>query len=126
MADLDFETSLMKMFAEAPALADSEAFARRVEARMDRGWQMRQALIWTLGLAGGAIGVTQMFASRMLVQMGAVSEESTRMLDKGISNLSNLQGALNTLPMGGEVVWMAAALGVMALAFAVTRAIEEF
>jgi hypothetical protein len=126
MADPDFETNLVKMFAEAPALGDSESFARRVEARLDRGWQMRQALIWTLGLAGGAIGVTQMFTSRMLVQMGAVSEESTRMLDEGISNISNLQGTLNALPLGGEVVWMAAALGVMALAFAITRAVEEF
>ena len=126
MADPDFETSLVRMFAEAPALADSEGFARRVEARLDRGWQMRQALIWTLGLAGGAIGVTQMFTSRMLVQMGAASEESTRMLDRGISSVSNLQNSLNALPLGGEVVWMAAALGVMALAFAITRAVEEF
>ena len=126
MADPDFETSLVRMFAEAPALADSEGFARRVEARLDRGWQMRPALIWTLGLAGGAIGVTQMFTSRMLVQMGAVSEESTRMLDRGISSVSNLQTSLNALPLGGEVVWMAAALGVMALAFAITRAVEEF
>ena len=126
MADPDFETSLVRMFAEAPALADSEGFARRVEARLDRGWQMRQALIWTLGLAGGAIGVTQMFTSRMLVQMGAASEESTRMLDRGISSVSNLQTSLNALPLGGEVVWMAAALGVMALAFAITRAVEEF
>lgn len=126
MADPDFETSLTRMFAQAPALADSEGFARRVEARLDRGWQMRQALIWTFGLAGGAIGVTQMFTSRMLVQMGAVSEESTRMLDKGISSVSNLQNSLNALPLGGEVVWMAAALGVMALAFAITRAVEEF
>lgn len=126
MADPDFETNLMKMFADAPSMGNSEGFARRVEAKLSRGWQMRQALIWTLGLAGGAIAVTQMFASRMLVQLGAVSEESTRMLDKGLSSFSNLQGSLDTLPLGGEVVWMAAALGVMALAFAITRAVEEF
>ena len=126
MADPDFETNLMKMFADAPAMGDSEAFARRVEGRLDRGWQMRQALIWTFGLAGGAIGVTQMFTSRMLVQLSAVSEESTRMLDGGLSSISNLQRTLDTLPLGGEVVWMAAALGVMALAFAITRAVEEF
>ncbi|HYG26538.1 MAG TPA: hypothetical protein VD906_06505, partial [Caulobacteraceae bacterium] len=30
------------------------------------------------------------------------------------------------MPLSGEVMWMAAALGVMALALAVTRAVEEF
>jgi hypothetical protein len=29
------------------------------------------------------------------------------------------------LPFGGQVIWMGAALGVMALAFAVARAVEE-
>ncbi len=67
-----------------------------------------------------------MFTSRMLVQPSAVSEESTRMLDRGLSSVSNLRTTLNALPLGGEVVWMAAALGVMALAFAITRAVEEF
>ncbi len=33
---------------------------------------------------------------------------------------------ISALPFGGEAMWLAAALGVMALAFAVTRAVEEF
>ena len=126
MADPDFETSLVRMFAESPALPDPDGFARLVEARLDRGWNMRQALIWTMGLAGGVIGVSQMLPARLMSQMGAASDESTRLVDRGLSGLSDLQGSLNTLPLGGEVVWMAAALGVMALAFAITRAVEEF
>ncbi|MGE5502499.1 MAG: hypothetical protein ACM3W4_11300 [Ignavibacteriales bacterium] len=126
MADPDFEASLVKLFAEAPALPDPDGFARVVEARLDRGWNLRQALIWTMGLAGGVIGVSQMLPSRLMAQMGAASEDSTHLIDKGLAGLSNLQGSLNTLPLGGEVVWMAAALGVMALAFAITRAVEEF
>jgi len=126
MADPDFEQSLVKMFAQAPALPDPEGFARIVEARLDRGWNLRQALIWTMGLAGGVIGFSQVFPTRVLAQMGAASDESTRMIDRGFRSLSNLQGNLDTLPLGGEVVWMAAALGVIALAFAITRAVEEF
>lgn len=126
MADPDFETSLVKMFAEAPALPDPDGFARLVEARLDRGWNLRQALIWTMGLAGGVIGVSQMLPGRLMSQMGAASDESVRLIDQGMSSFSTLQGSLNTLPMGSEVVWMAAALGVMALAFAITRAVEEF
>ncbi|HET9159062.1 MAG TPA: hypothetical protein VFN88_00485 [Caulobacteraceae bacterium] len=126
MADPDFETSLVKMFAEPPVLPDPDGFARLVEARLDRGWTLRQALIWTLGLAGGVIGVSQMLPARLMSQMEGASKESTQLIHRGLVSLSDLQGSLNTLPLGGEVVWMAAALGVMALAFAITRAVEEF
>lgn len=126
MADLDFETSLEKMYAGAPALPDPDGFARLVEVRLDRGWNLRQALIWTMGLAGGAIGVSQMLPSRLMAQMGEVSDQSVQLVGRGLSGLTSLEGSLNTLPLGGEVVWMAAALGVMALAFAITRAVEEF
>jgi len=126
MADPDFETSLVKMFAEAPALPDPDGFARVVEARLDRGWSLRQALIWSMGLAGGVIGVSQMLPGRLVSQMGEASDESAQLVHRGLSSLTDLQGTLNSLPMGGEVVWMAAALGVMALAFAITRAVEEF
>jgi hypothetical protein len=126
MADPDFETGLVRMFAEAPALPDPEGFARVVEARLDRGWNLRQALIWTMGLAGGVVGVSQMLPSRLMAQMGEASDESAQLVGRGLSGLSSLEGMINTLPLGGEVVWMAAALGVMALAFAITRAVEEF
>jgi hypothetical protein len=126
MADPDFEQGLVKMFAQAPALPDPEGFARILEARLDRGWTLRQALIWTLGLAGGVVGFSQVFPTRVLAQMGAASDEFTKMIDQGVRSFSNLQGSLDTLPLGGEVVWMAAALGVIALAFAITRAVEEF
>jgi hypothetical protein len=114
------------MFAEAPALPDPDGFARVVEARLDRGWNLRQALIWTMGLAGGVVGVSQMLPSRLMAQMGEASDESAQLVGRGLSGLSSLEGMINTLPLGGEVVWMAAALGVMALAFAITRAVEEF
>jgi hypothetical protein len=40
-------------------------------------------------------------------------------------SLLNVGEVASALPYGGQVIWMGAALGVMALAFAVTRAVEE-
>jgi hypothetical protein len=42
MSDLDFEMKLDRLFNEPPAMPDSEAFARLVEMRLDRGWTVRQ------------------------------------------------------------------------------------
>jgi hypothetical protein len=126
MADLDFEAGLQRLFDSPPALADHERFAREVDARLDRGWTVRQLLIGTLGLAAGMVAVGQTFFPNFIAQMGAASAESTKLVDRGLSDLSQWQTDLTALPMNGEVVWMAAALGVMALAFAITRAVEEF
>ena len=51
MADLDFENRLERMYAQAPAMPDSDAFARRVEGRIDRSWTVRR---WAIGAAGVA------------------------------------------------------------------------
>ena len=42
MAELDFERRLERLFAETPAYADDDAFAERVERRLDRGWTARR------------------------------------------------------------------------------------
>ena len=50
MAEADFERRLERLFGEAPDLADSQAFAERIERRLDRGWTARR---WLIGVAGG-------------------------------------------------------------------------
>lgn len=126
MAELDFEMKLDRMFHEPPVFPDAEAFARLVELRLDRGWSLRQVGIGVAGLVAGLVGVAQMLNSGILMNIGAETERQTAALTGGIDSLMKTGGNLSTLPFGGEVVWMAAALGVMALAFAVTRAVEEF
>ncbi len=117
MADLEFEANLERLFDQPPAFSDSEAFARLVETRLDRGWGLRQVLIGTAGLAGGMMAAGQLLASGAVPRFEALSLQSAQALSTA------LRGGL---PLGGEAMWMAAALGVMALAFAVTRASQEF
>src|SRR5579859_7056298 len=66
MADLEFEGRLDRLFAEAPMLGDAEAFARRVQSRLDRSWTLRRLLIGGLGVFGGLIAVVQLAASGVI------------------------------------------------------------
>jgi hypothetical protein len=125
MADLEFEARLGRMFDEPPALSGGEAFAHGVETRLNRGWGVRQLLIGAAGLAGGVIGAGQLFGSGVMPRFQAVSEQAGQAFTHRLDGLLSGE-SLAALPLSGEVMWMAAALGVMALAFALTRAIEEF
>ncbi len=126
MAELDFEMKLDRMFNEPPALADGEAFARLVELRLNRGWNLRQLAIGATGLIAGLVGVTQVLGSPLLAEAGEATQRNASAVSDSIGGLLRAGESLSALPFGGEAMWMAAALGVMALAFAVTRAVEEF
>ncbi|MDP1736483.1 MAG: hypothetical protein Q8L23_03475 [Caulobacter sp.] len=126
MAELDFEMKLDRMFNEPPVLADGEAFARMVELRLDRGWNLRQVAIGATGLIAGLVGVTQVLGSPLLFEAGKATQRNAAALTDGVTGLVRAGENLSALPFGGEAMWLAAALGVMALAFAVTRAVEEF
>ncbi len=125
MADRTFEMQLDRLFAESPAFADADLFALRVEERLDRGWTFRQFVIGGLGIAGGLIGGAQILGSGLLQRLGAATAQSNHLVS---SRLAGLDG-LHILPAGtildGEVMWLSAALAVVALGFAVTRAIRE-
>jgi hypothetical protein len=126
MAEAEFESRLLRLFDQPPAMPDGDAFALRVEARLDRGWGLRQVLIWTAGIAGGVIGAVQMVGSGLLPQFETATEESSLALSRHFETFMRSGADYAALPLNGEVLWMAAALGVMALAFAITRAVEEF
>ena len=64
MAELDFEMRLDRMFNEPPVMSDAEAFARLVEMRLDRGWNLRQVAIGSAGLVAGLVGVSQLLGFR--------------------------------------------------------------
>ena len=126
MAELDFEMKLDRMFNEPPAMADSEAFARLVELRLDRGWNLRQVAIRGAGMVAGLVGVSQVLGSRLLFDAGEVTQRNANAFTQSVTSMERTGENLSALPFGGEAMWLAAALGVMALAFAVTRAVEEF
>lgn len=126
MAELDFEMRLDRMFNEPPVMVDAEAFARLVEMRLDRGWNLRQVAIGAAGLVAGLVGVSQLLGSRLLFDAGAATERNATAFSDGVNSLVRAGENISALPFGGEAMWLAAALGAMALAFAVTRAVEEF
>ena len=126
MADVSFEHRLLRAFDEPPAFADADRFASQVEARLDRGWGLRQLLIGAFGVIGGLIGTVQVVGSGFVPQLEAASAQSTSLLTQRVDDFWRSSLSLGAMPLSSEVLWMAAALGVMALALAVTRAVEEF
>ena len=126
MAEVDFERALERMFAEAPAFPDAEAFAVRLEQRLDRGWALRRVLIGGAGLVGGVIGASQFIMSRFVDRLETASEGSAKILSNGWSHLAPSVDILAAMPAGSETVWMAIALAVAAMGFLVTRLIDEF
>lgn len=126
MAELDFEMKLDRMFNEPPPMADAEAFARLVELRLDRGWNLRQVVMGVAGLVAGLVGVSQLLGSRLLFDATEATQRNSAAFTSSLNGLMRTGENLSALPFGGEALWLAAALGAMALAFAVTRAVEEF
>ncbi|MBN9320490.1 MAG: hypothetical protein BGN86_10350 [Caulobacterales bacterium 68-7] len=122
----DFDAQLGRLFNQAPAFPDNEAFAARVTARLDRDWTMRRIMIGVGGLAAGMVVAWQFVAGRFNVEVATVSSDAQSMIDSGVGRMMISLDRLSTLPAGGETLWLAAALGVAALAFGVTRAVESF
>lgn len=125
MAELEFENRLSRLFAETPAFADADRFARRVETRLDRAWTLRRALILIAGLGGGLIAAGQMLGARMIDRAAGFSEASLASISHGARALWGLR-FLADLPVRAEVIWTAAGLAVLAIVLVAARTIEEF
>jgi hypothetical protein len=123
--DKAFEARLDRMFADAPALGDSDLFALRVGDKLDRGWTLRGAVIGALGVAGGMVGVFQLVSTGMVARAQALSERSSAALGRELDQILPWHLSFSGLPFAGEVVWMPAALAAVALGYAITRAIRE-
>src|ERR1700742_1821876 len=88
MVEQDFERRLERLFAEAPVLADADAFARRLERRLDRGWTARRALIGVGGVAGGVIAASQLFLSNFAERMEVASQGSAKALSSSLREVA--------------------------------------
>lgn len=126
MAEVDFERSLERMFADAPHFDDSEAFAARIERRLDRGWMVRRVAIGGAGLVGGVIGASQLILSRFVDRLETASTGSARIITAGWNEVAPKADLLASTPIGSPIVWAAVALALLGLGFVVTRLIEEF
>jgi hypothetical protein len=124
MAEIGFERRLERLFAEGPELADATAFAERVERRLNAGWQARRWLIGAAGVAGGVIGASQLIMSNVFQRLESAGD-SARVLRQGISHIAPHEGWVSGFADGGAVVWVASALAIVAMGFALTRVIEE-
>ena len=125
MADIAFEQQLDRLFAQAPVFRDADLFALRLDERLDRGWTARRFLIGGLGLIGGLIGGAQIVGSHLFSRFAALSAHTDRLVSSDLSQVA----PFNLLPAGfainGEVLWMSAALGAVAIGFGVARAIRD-
>lgn len=125
MAEPDFEAQLTRLFAEPPSFQDAALFNAEVTAKLDRGWTMRRLFIGGAGTVAGLFGAFQILTTRFSSELAQLSRNSSHSLESeynaGVAKLN----AVLTTPASAEAVWLAAALAVVALAFAVTRVVEE-
>ena len=125
MDDPGFEVRLGRWFAEAPAFADADLFASRMQARLDRSWTLRRWVIGAAGLVGGVFAGGQVLGAHLIGQVASVSGASLVSARDTVHAVGQLK-LLTLLPVGSEVMWMGAALAVLALVLMATRSIEEF
>lgn len=126
MAEPDFEAQLNRMFAEAPSFPDAALFNAEVEARLNRGWAMRRLFIGIAGAAAGVLAAFQMLGSRFSSEVSQLSRNSGHNLQLEIDGAVAKFNSVLTTPASAEALWLAVGLAVVALAFVVTRAVEDF
>ena len=124
MADLDFETQLSRLYGQPPAFRDAELFAQQVTERLDRGWALRRVVIGATGVVAGLAAAVQLLGARFADEFSAVSREGAQRLDLSLGQLTSGYDQLFTMG-GSETLWIAAALALVALAFGVTRLMDE-
>jgi hypothetical protein len=125
MADRTFEMELDRMFAASPAMGDNDLFVLQVAHRLDRGWTFRRLLIGGLGVAGGVIGGAQVLRSGILGRLDAFGARSDEVVSSGLGSLTTAHILPAWFTLDTEALWMSAALAVLAVGFALTRAIKE-
>jgi hypothetical protein len=124
MVEAEFERRLERLFAEAPELPDADAFADRVDRRLNAGWTARRWLIGAAGVVGGVIGASQLMLSNVF-QRVETAGDSVRLLSTGINHISTGTDWMAAVSSGGAVVWAAAAMAVVMMGFVLTRVIGE-
>ena len=126
MAEPDFEAQLTRLYNEPPAFPDAELFTAQIAASLDRGWALRRVLIGGAGVAAGVIAAVQLVTTRFSAELEALSRDGTRDINADIGVALDKLNQVVSTPASVEALWLAAGLALLALGFAVTRAMEEF
>lgn len=125
MAEPDFEAQLTRLYNEPPSFPDAELFTALISARLDRGWALRRVLIGGAGVAAGLIAAFQIVTTRFSAELQTLSHNGTRDLSADVSAAMTKVNQLTSSSASVEALWLAAGLALLALGFAVTRAMEE-
>ena len=125
MADPEFEARLGRLYAETPALADADGFARGIETRLARAWTLRGLLIGAAGIGGGMVAAVQMLGAHGFEFAGDISRASLGAFARGGHAIGQLH-VLSDLPIGGEVLWVGLGVAVLAVVLMAARTLEEF
>ncbi len=125
MSDHDFERRLERMFAQSPRMPDSDAFAARVESRLERGWGVRRLLVGAAGALGGVIATTQIVNAELVRRVEGLSLPEGSLPTIRIPQMLTASG-LDNAAMSSEVVWLTAGMLGLAMAFVATRWAEGF
>jgi hypothetical protein len=124
VADLDFETQLSRLYGQTPVFRDADLFAQQVTSRLDRGWALRRVLIGATGVVAGVAAAAQLVGARFASEFSEMSQDGAQQLDLGLDKLTHRYDQLFTLG-GSETLWLVAALAGLALAFGITRLMDE-
>lgn len=125
MVEREFETSLERMFAQAPAYPDADAFADRVQAKLDRSWRWRRLGIGAAGAVGGLIAVSQTLGSNLTFRAQEVFAESFRSFDAAVDGAVSQTESLVGLSTSAGMFWAVSAMMVIAAGAAALRLFEE-
>jgi hypothetical protein len=126
MAEPDFEAQLTRLYSEAPSFPDAELFAAQVGASLDRGWAMRRLFIGGAGVAAGLIAAFQLVSTRFSAELQTLSRNGAHDLTRDIDAAMGRFNEVVSTSASVEAIWLAAGLAALALAFAVTRMMEDF
>ncbi len=137
----EFDPFIERLFSRAPAMADADAFARRVEQRLDTGSRLRTVTLGAAGLIGGVIAVRETVSANLVVNLDEGSAEATRVVGGGVgaatrqtqdfvqTGLADL--GLSALNLGGDALfgaqlfWGVAALLIAGATLVAMRVVQD-
>jgi hypothetical protein len=123
--DPEFERSLERMFAQAPALPDGEVFAQRVQKRLARSWTVRTLAIGFAGVVGGAIAASQILGAGLAVQVREASAHSAQIVDAAYRQTWSNLDALSQVTPSAALFWAVSGLMILAAVVGATRVLDE-
>lgn len=122
----EFERRLGRLFDAAPGFADDALFAARVQSKFEARDQVRRVVMGMVGGAGAFVAAAQLVGANFTAEIARASARSGDAVEQGLATLNrDALSLLATTPMGGEVLWTAAALGALALGFLATRLADQ-